>query len=141
MIDNKFFCFDLKDNSTLYLIKGKYIKSIHSINDCIFNEMPKNGDFINKIINLNNEAIPVINIRKWLDINNPSNPTSVVLINTENKKYCFEINKIYGLFDFDEKRIFSNNGIKKINFITYLEKNMVCSINVDYLLNNLNNLK
>lgn len=138
MIDEKFFCFDLKENSTLYLIKGKYVKSIHSIEDCKFNEIPNTGLYMKKVLDLNNTVFPVIEIKKWLNIETSEKATSSVIISFNNKSYCLEINKIYGIFDLNKNKIFSNNGIKKIDFITYLEEKMVCSIDVKYLVENLN---
>lgn len=137
MIDKKFFCFDLEKNGTIYLIKGEYIKSIHAITDCLFNTIPKNGEYVEKLITLNGEAIPVVDICKWLNIENPRNPTSVILINYKDKKYSFEINEIYGLFDMDINNIFENNGMAKVDFITYLEDKMVCSLDVKHFVENL----
>lgn len=138
MIDEKFFCFDLKENSTLYLIKGAYVKSIHSIEDCHFNEIPRTGLYMKKVLNLNNTVFPVIEIKKWLNIENENKPTSTVIISFNNKNYCLEINKIYGIYDLNKNKVFGNNGIKKIDFITYLEDKMVCSIDIEYLLANIN---
>ncbi len=137
MTDETFFCFYLKEKSTLYLIKGAFIKSIHSMEDCVFNFVPQTGLYVNKFLTLNNTVFPVIEIKKWLDTENEEKPTRVVIISFEDRNYRLEINNIYGIYNLDKTKIFGNNGLRKIDFITYIDEKMVCSLDIKYMLENL----
>ncbi len=112
-----------------YVGGEKYIIPIEKSREVLrmlpYLEIPHSQDFVEGVVNLRGEIIPVINMRKKFGIDESDDSGKyLIIVEIENKKFGLRIDRIIGVVDVEEKNILSPDqfGEIKKDYIQYVVK-------------------
>ena len=125
---NKYISFNL--NKDYYCITLDSV--IEVVKDSLITKVPGTPDFIEGIINLRGDYITVINLKKFLELPNEniSDKKPVIIIECNDLKLAFLIDKINELFDYQETVAVGNADSYYVSEFLY-ENNLYTIINVN----------
>lgn len=115
-VKNKYISFNLNNDS--YCIALDYVKEV--LKDTSITHVPGTPDFIEGIMNLRGDYITVLNLKKFLDLDDKvkSDKKPVIIIKCNELKLAFLIDKINELFELmEEEMIETSEGYFSNEFI------------------------
>jgi len=133
--DNKFVAFSL--NNIVYCIDLNYVKEFSNISNII--PLPCSPDYIQGIMTIRGEFITVLNLKKFLNLNNTDyfEKIKVIIINSEALKLGLLVDEIYEILNIPEEKISTRDFNNENTFISteIIDNNTVKPIlNIEKLL-------
>ncbi len=129
---NKYISFNL--NNDFYCLSLDYVKEV--LKDTTITNVPGTPDFIEGIMNLRGDYITVINLKKFLglqEVDNSSDRKPVVIIKGNELKLALLIDKINELFEFQESAYESASESYYANEFIY-NQTLYTVLNVEQIL-------
>ena len=129
ILKNKYISFNL--NNDFYCLSLDYVKEV--LKDTTITNVPGTPDFIEGIMNLRGDYITVINLKKFLglqEVDNSSDRKPVVIIKGNELKLALLIDKINELFEFQEsasESYYANEFIYNQTLYTVLNVEQILS--------------
>lgn len=105
---------------TFSVLNQKYAVEIKNVEEVLemlpYLEVPHTYEFIEGVIQLRSEIIPVINLRKRFGIlEEHSGKSYLVIVNVNSKKYGLKVDTIEGVIDSSENEISSSKELGEIS--------------------------
>ncbi|MGC8964622.1 MAG: chemotaxis protein CheW, partial [Brevinematia bacterium] len=105
---------------TFSVYNQKYAIEIKDVEEVLemlpYVEVPHTYDFIEGVVQLRGEIIPVVNLRKKFGISeNNSGKNYLIIVSIDSKKYGLKVDTIEGVIEVDEKEISSSRQLGEIS--------------------------
>ena len=106
-VDNSFLTFFLNDEE--YAINVSFVREIRGWEKSVF--LPNTEKFVNGVLNLNGEIIPIIDLRLRfeLETKHPVDASSIIIVETDegikSKIIGLIVDKVVGVYDIESKNI------------------------------------
>ncbi|MGE5328718.1 MAG: chemotaxis protein CheW [Deltaproteobacteria bacterium] len=125
-----------------YGIEIKYVHEINRFKEVVINPVPKTPDYVEGIINLRGEVVPVLDLRKKIGapVKEIGRETRILIVKIDNKTIGLIVDMVLKVINIDPKDItitpeeISDINTRFFSGITRLEKKITLLLNIDEVL-------
>lgn len=138
--ENQYIVFQLDDQE--YAIDIKQVHEINRLKEIVISPVPKTPDFVEGIINLRGEVVPVIDLRRKFELEKReiAKGTRILIVKIGNKMIGLLVDGVSEVVDIAEARIseppeeICDINTKYINGVARLEKRLILLLDINEIM-------